>query len=154
MRKFKRLLAAVLTAALAASLAVLPAGAAGSFSDIGDQTTAVNADILRLMGVVSGVGGDRFEPNGVVTRAMVVTVLANLSGVKGEEASEQHFLDVPLDRWYASSVEWAARYAIVSGVGGFLFQPNAPATREQSASAAVPLKSRVKKAATKAKPAS
>ena len=33
MRHFKRLLAAVLTAALAASLAVLPAGAAGSSLD-------------------------------------------------------------------------------------------------------------------------
>ena len=56
--RVKRFFAAVLTAALLASLAVLPAGAASSFSDVTDQTTAVNADILRLMGVVSGTGSN------------------------------------------------------------------------------------------------
>ena len=68
--KVKRLFAGVLAAALLASLAVLPAGAAGSsFADVSDAATAVNADILRLMGVVSGVGGNRFNPGAGLTRA-------------------------------------------------------------------------------------
>ena len=65
MRIFKRLEAAVLTAALALSLVVLPASAApGSFTDVSDPNTALNADILRLMGVVSGTGENRFNPSG------------------------------------------------------------------------------------------
>ena len=64
MRTFKRLTAAILTAALALSLVVLPASAApGSFIDVTDPNTAVNADILRLMGVVSGTGGNVFNPS-------------------------------------------------------------------------------------------
>ena len=72
MRTLKRLTAALLTAALALSLAVLPSAAApGSFLDVTDPNAAVNADILRLMGVVSGTGGNMFNPNGTLARAMV-----------------------------------------------------------------------------------
>lgn len=80
-----------------------------------------------------GVSADRFDPNGVVTRAMVVKVLANLSGAGEQESTEQHFIDAAPGQWYTSSVEWAAQYEIVSGTGGFRFQPGAPATREQIA---------------------
>ena len=61
---------ALLAAALAAGMLVpLPAGAAGtsSFQDVTDPATAVNADILRLMGVVSGTGGNAFHPNDKLT---------------------------------------------------------------------------------------
>ena len=75
--KFKRLISWLLASALAASLAVMPIGAAGtsSFGDISDRETAVNADILRLMGVVSGTGGNQFNPNGTLTRAEFCTMV-------------------------------------------------------------------------------
>ena len=60
----KKILSALLAAALSVSLA-LPAGAAGSsFTDVTDPNTAVHADILRLMGVESGVGGGQFNQIG------------------------------------------------------------------------------------------
>ena len=63
----------LLAAALAVNLA-LPVTAAGtsSFTDVSDSNTALNADILRLMGVVSGTGGNQFNPNQVLTRAPVL----------------------------------------------------------------------------------
>ncbi len=75
--KLKRLISWLLASALAASLAVMPIGAAGtsSFGDISDRETAVNADILRLMGVVSGTGGNQFNPNGTLTRAEFCTMV-------------------------------------------------------------------------------
>ena len=45
------------------------AQAASSFSDINNENIALNADILRLMGVVSGSGSNQFDPGGVLTRA-------------------------------------------------------------------------------------
>ena len=68
-RLISGLLAGVLTLALAAPLAA-PAQAAGnsSFLDVQDSNTAVNADILRLMGVVSGTGGNFFNPTSQLTR--------------------------------------------------------------------------------------
>ena len=54
--RLKRFLTAALALALTAALAApIPAGAVeSSFQDISDPATAVNADILRLMGVVDG----------------------------------------------------------------------------------------------------
>ena len=61
--KEKRVLSLALAAALALSLSI-PAGAAGgsSFSDVSDRNTAVNADVLRLMGVVDGVAATDSTP--------------------------------------------------------------------------------------------
>ena len=86
MRIFKRLEAAVLAAALALSLVVLPASAApGSFTDVSDPNTALNADILRLMGVVSGTGENRFNPSGSLTRAQFCTMVVTFLQ-RGDEA--------------------------------------------------------------------
>lgn len=61
--KRNRMIHALLAAAVAAGLA-LPASAAGtsSFSDVKDPATAVNADILRLMGVATARGATASTP--------------------------------------------------------------------------------------------
>ena len=112
MRTFKRLTAAILTAALALSLVVLPASAApGSFIDVTDPNTAVNADILRLMGVVSGTGGNMFNPGGTLTRAQFCTMAVNFLQ-KGEEApryaTRTIFSDVKSGHWARSYINLAA----------------------------------------------
>ena len=139
MRKFKRLLAAILTAALAASLLVLPAGAAGSFSDVQDEATAVNADILRLMGVVSGVGNNQFNPGGSLTRAQFCTMAVKF--LQRDSEARQYstrtiFSDVPSSHWARQYINLAASIPVseesgegarttylVSGVGDGTFKP-------------------------------
>ena len=100
--KTKRIVSAALSAALGAALDV-PAGAASSsFTDVKDAATAVNADVLRLMGVVDGVGGNTFNPSGNLTRAefcaMVVKFLQ-----KGDQvpvhATRTIFSDVTAEHW-------------------------------------------------------
>ena len=114
MRKIKRLAAAILTAALALSLIVVPASAApGSFSDVSDKNTAVNADILRLMGVVSGTGGNMFKPYDTLTRAQFCVMMVNFLQ-KGEEtpryATRTIFSDVRGGHWARSYINLAATY--------------------------------------------
>jgi hypothetical protein len=144
MRTFKRLTAAILTAALALSLVVLPASAApGSFIDVTDPNTAVNADILRLMGVVSGTGGNMFNPGGTLTRAQFCTMAVNFLQ-KGEEApryaTRTIFSDVKSGHWARSYINLAASdpslfvkegggedskgVPLISGVGDGTFQPD------------------------------
>ena len=76
--KLKRILAALLTAAALFSLALPAAASGGSFSDINDHSTAVNVDVLRLMGAVSGDSDGTFRPNDVLTRAQFCTMLVGL----------------------------------------------------------------------------
>lgn len=138
--RVKRLFAAVLTAALALSLAVLPASAAqSSFGDVNDQTTALNADILRLMGVVSGTGGNQFNPGGTLTRAQFCTMVVNFLQ-KGNEArryaTQTIFSDVTGTHWARAYINYAASYTVggssegepgvrlISGVGDGRFLPN------------------------------
>lgn len=121
MKKLKRLTAALLTAALAMSLVVVPASAApGSFGDVSDQKTAVNADILRLMGVVSGTGDNRFNPGGNLTRAQFAVMVVNLLQ-KGEDtpryATRTIFSDVRSGHWARAYINLAASTMISDGAG-------------------------------------
>ena len=121
MRLCKRLAAAVLSMALLASLIVLPAAAApGSFSDVSDKNTAVNADILRLMGVVSGTGGNRFNPSDTLTRAQFCVMLVNFIQ-KGDDApryaTRTIFSDVRGGHWARSYINLAAATMIKDGDG-------------------------------------
>ena len=145
MKTPKRLFSVLVSGALVLSLTTLPSGAVqSSFSDITDPATAVNADILRLMGVVSGTGGNLFDPGGVLSRAQFCTMAVNFLQ-KGEEApryaTRTIFTDVTSTHWARSFVNMAASYTVtegegentqrvplVSGVGDGRFLPDAEIT--------------------------
>ena len=145
--KLKRLISWLLASALAASLAVMPIGAAGtsSFGDISDRETAVNADILRLMGVVSGTGGNQFNPNGTLTRAEFCTMVVKFMQ-QGDQvpihATRTIFSDVTSKHWAQGYVNLAASLTVkdgerevplISGVGDGRFQPDEKITQAQAA---------------------
>lgn len=145
--RVKRLISWLLAAALAASLAVMPMGAAStsSFGDISDRETAVNADILRLMGVVSGTGGNQFNPNGTLTRAEFCTMVVKFMQ-QGDQvpihATRTIFSDVTARHWAQGYVNLAASLTVkdgerevplISGVGDGRFQPDEKITQAQAA---------------------
>lgn len=82
-------------------------------------------------GLLQGVGGDRFDPDGVLTRAMLVTVLYRLEGQP--EGAEAAFSDVAVEAWYASAAAWAAEAGIANGVSGGAFAPERSITRQELA---------------------
>lgn len=86
---------------------------------------------ITSRGLMDG-DGDRFDPQGTMTRAMLVTALYRLSG-SPEQTKENPFTDVPDDAWYADAVVWAAEQGIVTGVTSTTFQPDGSVTREQLA---------------------
>ncbi len=87
---------------------------------------------LREMGVMDGVGGNRFDPEGVFTRAQLATVLYRLAGKPAVEGQDG-FSDTQPGAWYADAVLWASQSGIVGGYGNGLFGTNDPATQEQLA---------------------
>ena len=83
-------------------------------------------------GLFNGVGGDKFDPNGSMTRAMLVTVLYRLEGEPTVRGTSP-FTDVSNNIWYTDAVIWAEDNGIVNGVGDNKFDPNSSITREQMA---------------------
>lgn len=139
--KKNRLCAAVLAAALVCSLC-LPASAAASssFEDISNETVAVNADILRLMGVVNGVGGNRFNPDATLTRAefcVMVTNFIQRGDEVGRYASRTIFSDVTGGHWARGYINLMATPAadgnvMIAGVGNGSFAPSQKVTVAQA----------------------
>ena len=77
------------------------------------------------------VGGGRFEPKTLTTRAQLVQILYRLAGAP-EVSGETPFTDLTAD-WYKTAVLWAYQTGVTSGVSETTFAPDTPVTREQVA---------------------
>ena len=76
-----------------------------------------------------GVSDNQFAPEVELSRAMFVTVLYRMEGVK-EESQKSQFTDVPEGTWYTQAVNWAAANGIVQGNGANQFLPDELITRQ------------------------
>ena len=105
--------------------------AAADFTDTQDAAVRKMAGL----GVVNGVGGGRFDPDGTLTRQDAAAILMRLAGVMGYEpaAAENSFADRAAIAGYALDfVAEAAAAGIMNGTGNGNFSPLASYTREQS----------------------
>lgn len=81
-------------------------------------------------GLMNGTGG-KFEPNALLSRAMLAQILYNHEG-NPAVSSIAPFSDAS-GGWYADAVAWAAANGIVNGNSDGSFNPNGAITREQVA---------------------
>jgi len=104
-----------------------------AYSDLNPNAWYHDAvDFVLQKGLMNGVGGDKFDPNGTTSRAMIVTILWRLEGQPVANYLMQ-FEDVGADTWYTEAVRWAASEKLVEGYNDTAFGPNDPITREQFA---------------------
>lgn len=103
------------------------------FDDVSKDDWYYN-DVISAVkkGLFTGTDGKTFDPNGIITRAMFVTVLYRADG-KPEVNKSIPFDDVSADDYYADAVIWAHQNGIVNGVSETEFAPNESITREQIA---------------------
>ena len=80
---------------------------------------------------MNGISASQFDPDGSMTRAMLVTVLWRYA--EKPDAGENSFTDVRAGQWYTEAVGWAANNGVVNGVGNNRFDPMGNITREQMA---------------------
>lgn len=90
-------------------------------------------DYALTNGLMNGVGGGKFEPDGQLTRAQLVTVLYRAAGEPDTGKQVNPFTDVADNTWYTKAVIWAANNGIVNGVAKNTFAPDDSITREQIA---------------------
>lgn len=110
-----------------------PAGMAGlsaGFSDVDSGAWYAGAvDYVREHGLMEGVGEGRFDPEGSLTRAMLVTVLWRQAGQPVVNYL-MRFSDVDGGQWYTEAIRWAAGNRLVGGYGNGLFGTGDPITQE------------------------
>ena len=102
------------------------------FEDVPENawyTQAVNT--LASMGMINGVGGDRYEPERAITRAEFSAIATRFG--KKTTAAKTTFVDVPESHWAYQYINVVASYGWVSGYGGNLFGPDDLITRAQAA---------------------
>lgn len=84
-------------------------------------------------GYMNGTGDYLFAPDQTLTRGMVVTVLARVSGEDLSAYPSSAFTDVAPGKWYAPAVAWANAKKIVAGYRDGTFRPDQNITREEMA---------------------
>ena len=82
-------------------------------------------------GITTGVSANRFDPNGVCTRAQAVTFLWRAAGSPKPETRTMPFTDVPAGSYYYDAVLWAVENGITKGTSDTTFSPNMTCTRAQ-----------------------
>ncbi|MBO2527286.1 MAG: hypothetical protein CW335_03785, partial [Clostridiales bacterium] len=89
--------------------------------------------LMNGIGSSTGKSSETFDPNGNVSRAMLVTIVYRAAGSPATKGLKIPFEDVESGRWYTGAVAWAADKEIVKGVSEEEFAPDRFITREQLA---------------------
>ena len=131
----KRVLSVLLVVCLLCS--ALPSAFAaegGGFTDVSKDHWAYDAITEAVAaGYFKGVSDTAFDPEGTLTRAMLVTVLARAAGAETDDNASTGFSDVAVGTWYTGAVAWAAENGVVTGDGDGTFAPDRAATRQETA---------------------
>ena len=115
-----------------------PEAGANRFSDVPDgQWYTAAVAWAAENGIVGGVGGGKFEPDGNVTREQIATILFRYAQKKGTASAERGSLSAFPDASSVSSyareaLAWAVAEQIMNGSDGWLL-PQGDATRAQVA---------------------
>jgi len=128
MKNLKRVLILLLAAVLMCGSAY---AADSSFTDVSSRASYAEAvEWCVEQGLMNGVGNNRFNPNGVLTRATLAVVLHRAEGSPAV-SNAPRFRDITAGQWCANGVGWAAKEGLIQGYGDGLFGTNNPVTRVQ-----------------------
>lgn len=101
-------------------------------SDVKTHWGHASIDYCVEHGLMNGVGGGKFNPDGTVTRAMLATVLYRQAG-SPDVQNASAFPDVNPGEWYGKAIAWAADAGVVTGYPDGTFDPNKAVTRQEMA---------------------
>lgn len=130
--KAKMTIAAVILAGAVILVGATGNRAAKAFDDVADDAWyKESVTYVSEHDIMTGVGEKTFDPDGTVTRGMLVTILYRMEGSPATDATLP-FQDVASGSYYEKAVIWAANAGIVSGYSESVFGPDDPVTREQT----------------------
>ncbi|MBD8499807.1 S-layer homology domain-containing protein [Paenibacillus arenosi] len=95
-------------------------------------------DFISALGIMEGVGSNRFAPKSPTTRGEVAKMFVLGFDLKEKEGSKT-FTDVSSSKWYAKYIRAAADQGILSGYPNGTFRPDTKISRAEFAAIAVRL---------------
>lgn len=130
MKKCKHLICLILVLSILAS--AVPMVFAETFTDVPDgKWYSENVAYVYEKGLMNGISNGKFDPNGTLTRGMLVTVLYRMEGEP--ITPDTSFTDVAANKYYYGAVAWAQNKGIVNGKTETTFEPNTAITRQEVA---------------------
>lgn len=92
-------------------------------------------DFVRTsaLGILSGVGNDKFDPDGTLTRGQIAAIINRTARVLGVNTKgyTHDFSDVS-GHWASSELGWPVHAGVITGVGDNKFDPDGKLTTEQA----------------------
>ena len=117
-----------------------PMGYQNTFSDVNAKDGSWYIDAVAWAaanGIVGGVGNNKFDPDGNITREQMATILYRYAKKKGIDTSKRGDLSGfpdggKVESWAKDAVQWTVAEKIIGGSDGYLL-PQGNATRAQVA---------------------
>ena len=112
-----------------------------------DDTTDINVEKAAAIGVVEGVGNNKFNPDAALTREQAAVMLSRLVSLTGRPLLDYmtNFADKSsISTWALLPVGQVQDAGIMSGIGDNTFAPQDPYSREQSIATILRVYDRVK----------
>ena len=102
-----------------------------AFSDVSGHWAEETIIEWADKGVVKGLPDGTFRPDVNITRAEFVTIINNVMNYVNK--SEEKFIDIPENEWYAENVAKAVAAGVTNGIGNNRFGPMNYITRQEAA---------------------
>ncbi|PKM48072.1 MAG: hypothetical protein CVV03_00445 [Firmicutes bacterium HGW-Firmicutes-8] len=100
------------------------------FTDIENHWARLVIEEFTRAGIIKGINGQEFLPDGLITRAQFSVLLVNALKLTPIDSGKSTFGDVPSGHWSYRFVETAAANGLVSGSNG-KFNPDLAVTRQE-----------------------
>lgn len=104
--------------------------------DVFSDTQDMSIIYANALGIVSGIGGGKFDPDGFITREQSATMLMRLQtamGVNTSGSPNAGFADnAKISSWAVDGVNYVFANGIMNGVDNNNFDPQGTYTREQA----------------------
>ncbi|MBE7024758.1 MAG: S-layer homology domain-containing protein [Ruminococcaceae bacterium] len=103
-----------------------------SFTDTEGTKCETAVGVLAALGIVEGKSEGVYEPNSLLTRAEMATIILRAMDMDGVTFGWNIFTDVPASHWAYANIAAAYQLGIINGTSATTFEPDKSVTYEQA----------------------